>query len=213
MLHTLVLTLTALNFEYQPIDVAAATAFTFDGSTAVYAKVPEEVQTEEVAMTPSPASTWGTAGTWRWGISGGYATDVKDSDNTLATLGVDFEYFLEDELGLHLGFYGMDVDQTGPNATGFNFTLQLRWHFIAKETWSMFLEGGAGLLRTSEKVPSGGSRFNFTPQAGLGFTFDIGNNARWLIGAKWHHISNANIYDTNPGRDSIMYWTGISFPF
>jgi hypothetical protein len=77
----------------------------------------------------------------------------------------------------------------------------------------MFLEGGAGLLRTSQKVPSGGSRFNFTPQAGVGLTFDIGNNARWLIGAKWHHISNANMYDTNPGRDSIMYWTGISFPF
>jgi len=75
------------------------------------------------------------------------------------------------------------------------------------------MEGGAGLLRTSNNVPTGGSKFNFTPQAGLGMSFDIGNNNRWLLGVKWHHISNANTYDMNPGRDSIMIWTGISFPF
>jgi hypothetical protein len=77
----------------------------------------------------------------------------------------------------------------------------------------MFLEGGAGLLRTSENVPTGGSKFNFTPQAGVGFTFDVGNNNRIITGVKWHHISNANTYATNPGRDSIMVWGGMSFPF
>jgi hypothetical protein len=34
-----------------------------------------------------------------------------------------------------------------------------------------------------------------------------------MIGAKWYHISNANTHSSNPGRDSGMVWTGISFPF
>ena len=199
--------------DFQPIDVEAATTLSL-GRLATTELQPDSSaeNSEEEPMTASTLA-WGQEGTWRWGIQGGYAKDVKDSDNTLSIYGVEFEYFLEDDLSLDLGFFGMDVDQTGPNADGFNFTLQLRWHFFSEEKWSMFMEGGAGLLRTSAKVPSDGSKFNFTPQAGLGMSFDIGNHNRWLVGVKWHHISNASTYDSNPGRDSIMVWSGISFPF
>ena len=70
-----------------------------------------------------------------------------------------------------------------------------------------------GLLFTEDNVPSNGSDFNFTPQAGLGFTFDAGDSARWLIGLRWYHISNANSHRSNPGRDSVMLWVGMTFPF
>ncbi len=196
--------------DFQPIDFAAATSLSFDCQPEM-PDAPIEVQ-EKSTMEALPP-TWGMKDTWRWSIQGGWAKDVKNSENTLEVYGVEFDYFVDENLSLDLGFFGMTVDQDGPNANGFNFTLQLRWHFIAKESWSMFLEGGAGLLRTSDNVPSGGSSFNFTPQAGLGFSFDIGNQNRWLVGVKWHHISNANTYSTNPGRDSIMIWSGISFPF
>lgn len=159
------------------------------------------------------ALAWGTPDTWRWGIVGGYGKDVKNSDNSLTTIGLEFEYFAEDDLSIDLGFLFMDVDQVGGGANGFNFTLQLRWHAVKRDDFSFFLEGGAGMLRTSENVPIGGSKFNFTPQAGLGCSFAMNNDARWLIGLRWHHISNANTYDTNPGRDSWQLWTGISFPF
>ena len=194
--------------DFQPLDFTVATTLSFDRQ--ILEQPTEDI--DEVSLTVA-ANTWGKKDTWRWNLQGGYAKDVKDSDNTLAVFGVEFEYFMEDNLSLDLGFFGLDIDQDGPSTSGFNFTLQLRWHFIDNESWSMFLEGGAGLLRTSQKVPTGGSRFNFTPQAGLGFTFDIGNHNRWLVGVKWHHISNANLYETNPGRDSIMIWTGVSFPF
>ena len=195
-------------FEYQPIDVVAATTLSFEYQVAL--QPTEDTDEQELVEAPS---TWGTKDTWRWSIQGGYAEDVKDSSNTISIIGAEFDYFLEEDLSLDLGFNGLDIDQDGPSVGGLNFTLQLRWHFINNDNWSMFMEGGAGLLRTSQKVPSSGSRFNFTPQAGLGFTFDIGHQNRWLVGVKWHHISNANIYETNPGRDSIMVWTGISFPF
>ena len=204
----LVLFSTAL--EVQTIDFAAATSLSFERQTQALIQ-PDGVE-EEKSMTVSTL-TWGRKDTWRWNIQGGYAKDVKDSDNTLTTYGVEFEYFIEDALSLDLGFFGMDIDQEGPSTDGFNLTLQLRWHFHNEESWSMFMEGGAGLLRASNVVPVGGSSFNFTPQAGLGLSFDIGNNNRWLLGVKWHHISNANMYSSNPGRDSIMVWTGISFPY
>ncbi len=210
MIQAFTLALCATTAEYQRIDIIAQSSLSLENTLTMQASQPEEMQATEIDPLPT---TWGKEGTWRWGFSGGFAEDIKDSNNTLKILGVEYEYFVDDNLSLDLGLFIMDVDQVNEDAKGLNFTLQLRWHFIAKESWSMFLEGGAGLLRTSENVPSDGSRFNFTPQAGVGFSFDIGNNNRWLIGAKWHHISNANTYSNNPGRDSIMIWTGISFPF
>jgi len=210
MIQAFTLALCATTVEYQRVDIVAQSSLSLESTIAMQTAQPIELQSTE--MDPLP-TTWGKEGTWRWGFSGGFAEDIKDSNNTLKILGVEYEYFVDDNLSLDLGLFIMDVDQVNENAKGLNFTLQLRWHFIAKESWSMFLEGGAGLLRTSENVPSDGSRFNFTPQAGVGFSFDIGNNNRWLIGVKWHHISNANTYSNNPGRDSIMIWTGISFPF
>ena len=153
-------------------------SLTFVASSTLSFNQSDEVATE----TPTTLSSWGTPETWRWGIYGGYGKDVKDSDNTLTTIGLEFEYFVEEDLSIDLGFLFMDVDQQGGDANGFNFTLQLRWHLKVEEEWSFFIEGGAGLLRTSDNVPNGGSKFNFTPQAGFGMTFDIGeNDARWLI--------------------------------
>lgn len=212
MIQALAIALCATTAEYQPIDITTLSSLSLGNTKEIAQHQPEQqvLTTEEMAPLPN---SWGKAGTWRWGVNGGWAEDIKDANNTLINLGVEFEYFVDDDLSIDLGLYYMDVDQIGDNATGVNFTLQLRWHFIAKESWSMFVEGGAGLLRTSNDVPSDGSAFNFTPQAGLGFTFDIGNNNRWMIGTRWHHISNANTYSSNPGRDSIMIWTGISFPY
>jgi lipid A 3-O-deacylase len=158
-------------------------------------------------------TTWGQEGTWRWGIHGGYAEELNHNENDLILLGVEFDYFIADELSLDIGINLIDVTQTGDDTDGFNFTLQLRWHAIAKEDWSFFVEGGVGLLFTEHNVPTDGSDFNFTPQVGLGFSFDANDSARWLIGLRWHHISNANTHRTNPGRDSLMLWVGMTFPF
>ena len=211
MIHVLPLLLSASAYtpiDSQQIDFSAATSLSF-----AQQQQPDVIQTDPPESMEVLANNWGNKDSWRWNIQGGYGKDVKESDNNVKTIGVEFEYFIEDALSLDLGFFGMGVNQEGQDANGLNFTLQLRWHFIDKESWSMFMEGGAGLLRTTNHVPADGSSFNFTPQAGLGMSFDIGNHNRWLIGVKWHHISNANTYNTNPGRDSIMVWTGISFPY
>jgi hypothetical protein len=159
------------------------------------------------------APAFGTADTWRFYVHGGGGVHVKTSDNAFGLAGVGFERFVAEGLSLNFEFNGMYVSQEGDDAWGANVNLLLRWHFICEDTWSAYLDGGAGLLGTTDDVPDNGSSFNFTPQAGAGLTFDIGKNNRLMTGVRWQHISNANLYEDNPGRDSVMVYIGISMPF
>ena len=103
--------------------------------------------------------------------------------------------------------------QPGPDAAGLNFNILFRWHFIRRETWTIFMDGGAGFLLTTADVPQIGTSYNCTPQIGAGVSFDAGDFARILVGVRWLHISNANLSTPNPGRDNVEFWAGASFPF
>ena len=103
-------------------------------------------------------------------------------------------------------------DQPGNNAVGLNLALLGRWHIIRQQNWSFFIGGGAGVMGTTSDVPEKGASFNFTPQAGMGATFALKNKRRLLVGLNWHHISHADLFNANPGRDSIMGYVGIDFP-
>jgi len=209
MISILPLILTSTAAFTQPIDLSTAAILTLDLSAQ---SQPADIDTTPVE-TSQRSVDWGTIGSWRWGVQTAYAEEIKQSSNTIAVVSIEFEYFVEDRLSIDLGFHFLDVDQLGEDASGLNATLLLRWHFLNEQTWSMFMEAGAGFMRADANIPTRGSQLNFTPQAGFGFSFDIGQHNRWLIGLRWHHISNANMYDRNPGRDSVMLWTGISIPF
>lgn len=155
---------------------------------------------------------FGSEGSMRWNIHGGWGIDVHGSNQEVMG-GVGMQYFIVDGFAFapELNLWGFF--QTGPDAFGGSLDLMFEWHVIRQETWSLYGDFGIGLLGTTANVPYNGSEFNFTPQAGLGVTFDIGNNNRWYAGVRWHHISNASLYENNPGRDSVLLYTGINFPF
>jgi len=157
---------------------------------------------------------FGAKGSWRWTIQGAYGQDLRDVDTDILLLGGGLTYFFIDGLSINAEFNGMYFAQgEGDNAGGFNFNLLFRWHFIRKRTWSIYGDAGAGLLITVNDVPVDGSGFNFTPQAGLGATFAITEDIRLMAGVRWHHVSNAALYDNNPGLDSVIGYVGISVPF
>jgi len=210
MLYLLPLLLTIQDLAV-PFNVPAASTLSMDlGSLYSDTQPITRVQFDD--QIPLHAE-WGQKGSKRWGVVGGYAVDFEETENRLVRFGFEIEHFVENNLSLDLGIHLLDVEQAGKDAIGLNASAQLRWHFIDANSWSMFVEGGAGLLRTSANVPTGGSKFNFTIQLGSGFSFDAGNNNRWLVGARWFHVSNANTYNNNPDRDGVMLWTGISFPY
>lgn len=161
-----------------------------------------------------PAATFGAEGSRCWTLKGQWARAVTSSDADQAGIGVGLQYFIVDDFAFAPELNLWNFNQDGLDAWGVSLDLLFQWHFWTGETWSVFSDFGCGLLGTNHKVPSDGSQFNFTPQAGLGVTFDVGaNNARLVLGVKWHHISNASLYRDNPGRDSVEIYAGLNFPF
>ena len=87
----------------------------------------------------------------------------------------------------------------------------LRYHFTASDRLVPFVEAGAGMLLTTDQVPEDTSRFNFTPQAGVGMQVASSGNSGWVLGLRYHHTSNAGIARRNPGINAIMFHAGFSW--
>lgn len=150
-------------------------------------------------------------GTNRWTVQSAVA--VQESENFFTGIGYGLEFFIIDDLSISTEFNGVYVDQNGQDAAGGNFNLLFRWYYLQEETWALYFESGAGLLWTTHDVPDSGSSFNFVPQAAFGISLAMENQSRLNIAVGWQHISNANLFDDNPGRDSIIMHVGMSFPF
>ncbi len=173
---------------------------------------------ELVGVTTPPH--FGAADSWRWNLMGAWGFDLADTGNMLGLLGGGFSYFMVENLSLELELNVIYYNQLGPDGVGFNFNLLGRWHFLAKERWSLYAELGAGMQVTTAKVPgpsadypTGGGYFSFTPQAGVGASFEIAHDTRLLTGVRVQHVSNARTTESNPGRNSLMFYVQVSFPF
>jgi hypothetical protein len=177
------------------------------------------------AVTTAPA--FGDKGSWRWYLSGGWGREIDSSHDEFVIFGGGVSFFMVDNLSLNFELNGLYWDQESTpglpdahDAWGVNFNLLVRWHFLARETWSIYVDGGVGAMGTTERVPGpdrdehdGGTYFNFTPQAGAGTSIEVGPRTRLLAGVRWHHVSNARTSNNNPGRDSLMVYAGVSFAF
>ncbi len=165
-------------------------------------------------------------GSWRWQLTGALASDFNEV--SLGLGGVAFSYFIEDDLTVDFEFNGLYINQTGraSNTGAVSVAMLFRWHFWLDKPesgandrydprWSMYADGGIGLLYAGSDVPLNGSQFNFTPQLGIGVSLLLNeaSDTRLLTGVRWYHMSNANIFDSNDGVDSLMVYAGINFPF
>jgi len=139
------------------------------------------------------------------------ATD--DGDLYLAHVGGG--YFFMDDVSINLeGVFGGIDPETGDADSALGLDLLLRWHFLNSDDhrFSLFAEGGAGLLWLDSNFPVSGTRQNFTPQAGVGVMWEALENVNLMGGVRWHHISNADKTgsDRNPGYDGVMIFAGLT---
>jgi hypothetical protein len=75
-----------------------------------------------------------------------------------------------------------------------------------------FFEVTGGFLYFRRKVLAyDETRFQFTIAPGIGFRIPIANRTALLFGYNYHHMSNANIDRSNPGVDSQILSTGLTF--
>jgi len=83
---------------------------------------------------------------------------------------------------------------------------------FAQESWiKPFVATSVGVLYFVDDVPvPRSSRFNFTPEIGLGVQFFLTPKNAMTLGYKFHHMSNANTGRSNPGMDSHVIYAGFS---
>jgi hypothetical protein len=75
-----------------------------------------------------------------------------------------------------------------------------------------FIALSVGFLYFERDVPvPGSSRFNFTPELGLGLQYFLAPKSAITLGYKLQHISNAGISSRNPGVDFHLFYAGYSF--
>ena len=74
------------------------------------------------------------------------------------------------------------------------------------------------MLFTTDDVPAGTTRFNFTPQGGVGVYWLRGDRPSLVFGLRYHHISNAGRVQANPsrvhpnpGHDALYFYGGLSW--
>ena len=177
---------------------------------------PAQADSEAAPFTFDPSKVdagvkFGEEGSWRWQVLGGSMNDL--GGDSQYEFGASLSWFFYDGISMDFQVEGDYIAQWGADAWGGGGTLLFRWHFVNEPTWSLYADLGCGIIGTTAPVPSGGTATNFTPQAGGGVSFAISPAVRLMLGVRWYHISNANTGQMNPGRNSLMAYAMLSFPF
>lgn len=96
--------------------------------------------------------------------------------------------------------------------TGVGFSpVGFQFNFGKKQVVQPFLKSSAGFMYFSKRFPDErGVRFNFTLELGGGLEFIIAENLSLTAGYKYHHMSNGEFGQINPGVDSNIFYTGFT---
>ena len=171
----------------------------------------ETEETEETETDPR----FGEKGYKTWYLQGAAATTLDNQEpdpRRFGFVGIGISEFLFNRHSINLEFNTIYFDQPGENAVGFNLNLLGRWHFIKQDNWTIYFDGGAGVMGTTNDVPRRAAGFNFTPQVGGGASIQLKEGQNLLFGLRWHHISHADTFGRNPGRDSLMGYIRLDMP-
>lgn len=174
-----------------------------------------EVQPDTASEVPATEVKFGTRGQKHWYVQGAAATTldrVEDFPRRFGLAGAGLSKFIFEAHSINLELNSIYFSQPGDDALGLNLALLMRWHFLRRSNFSTFIDAGAGVMGTTGDVPINGAAFNFTPQAGAGVSFKLEEQRRLMLGLRWHHISHADLFGANPGRDSLMGYIGVKFP-
>src|SRR5262249_39425372 len=94
--------------------------------------------------------------------------------------------------------------------------LLLRYHFLTGETWSLYVDGGAGLVYSGKSQPRGETNLTFNPEGGVGGPFRLTDRVSFMGGCRWYHLSNGKVWghsNSNPGFDGLMGYAGLMISY
>lgn len=184
-------------------------------------------QSKAVVLIPSSRRHLNEFSVW-----GGYSYDSmrlwgKTENTTLESFGLQYSRKF-------MKFYGHDfkytfrfvysrynypkymIDQNGhrPRNTlsGFGISpLGFQINFENGTAIQPFLNSSGGIMILNGPFPDyRGKKFNFTFSAGGGLEFMLSNTVSLSVGVKFHHLSNFQRGQINPGVDSGLFYSSIT---
>jgi hypothetical protein len=178
---------------------------------------------DHAATEPIPIADPIQKGRTVWGLAAGYgvAHEIAYSspDHQFFALGGRFggvvteprgPGFLKGNLEVTLEALPVFVHYDDDPDYGASFTLLLRQYLSPGSRWRPFLSIGAGALVSTKKVPENTSRVNFTPQGGIGLAMAYSYRTIFTVEYRYHHISNADTADLNPGINSSSFHFSVN---
>jgi len=87
----------------------------------------------------------------------------------------------------------------------------LKYNFYTGTRLMPFLEGGAGLMVSTDRMAGMGSSFNFTPQGGGGFHYFLSREWAFTAAYRFWHASNAGIAQPNRGVNVNAVFVGVTY--
>jgi hypothetical protein len=126
-------------------------------------------------------------------------------------LGLHLFRFVNDGLALGMGLNGAVWMQTHDVYSG-EWEALMRWY---PGNGAFFWDFGGGYLHGTAPVPTGGTDWNFTFHFGPGVDIPVGRESSVLIGATYHHTSNAlgRMNERNPSQNDMRLWVGFAWNF
>ena len=129
---------------------------------------------------------------WVASLYGSEAIQPRGAREQLTQITFGLGYYITDDSSFNLEVTGVRADQFYNDVTAYGAGGIFRHHLIDQPTWTLFADFGGGVLEDNDRIPPGGTDFNFTLRAGLGVTAQITNDTDLLFGARFLHLSNAD---------------------
>ena len=92
-------------------------------------------------------------------------------------------------------------------------SLLLRYSDKITSRIAPFIEGGVGVVYTTQHTHEQGTQYNFLPQIGAGIQCFLNKSFALTGGYRFRHMSNAGLDDDNSGIDHHFVLVGISYFF
>ncbi len=149
-----------------------------------------------------------------WSVNFGASRD--SSRGELYPTQIQFNHYVQDEFAVLFGIsLGYAKAQRTDNALYIGPDLGLRWHFIASEPWSLYVDGNAGVIFHRDPIFSPDSlNFNFNLQSGFGMTYRLNERLVLNSGLRFQHLSNGRIEgkQRNISYNTLLGYVGFMFP-
>lgn len=157
------------------------------------------------------------AGMREYGISGGVGYADEDEIITDFIVMPKMGFILADFDGPVPGAVELDLELMGgmfwrpERAAEGAFNLLFTYNFETGTKFVPFFSAGAGAYWTNLDVNELGSRWNGSPQGGLGVKYFLNDRVNLSLMGRIRHISNAGTASPNRGVDSMFILFGINF--